>query len=335
MSLNKRETVTMRKYFFLRKFLVVFILISLNSSAQTIENFKKHTAYLSSDKLEGRGNGSRGIILAADYISKQFKAIGLDPIYKNSFFQRFPYPDQEQLESNIVGFIPALPATEKSIVFTAHYDAYGIRKIEGSNDSIHNGARDNAIGVAALIELARMYKNEKPPAQNIIFIATAAEEFGQYGAEFYLENPLFSIDDITLCLNIDGFNVSGSREDFFVMPRQGVDFIDEIEFIAKEKGWIYNPPDWIDGMNTNFDTSSFLRRKVPAFTLWTGNQLIGGGKAVQINFGSIHSPEDEMNDSWNWDGVVDHLELYKAMSDYFLSNPGGIKVTEPELFKVE
>ena len=42
-----------------------------------------------------------------------------------------------------------------------------------------------------------------------------------------------------------------------------------------------------------------------------------------------------MNDSWNWDGVVDYLELYKAMSDYFLSNPGWIKVTEPELFKVE
>ncbi len=78
MALNKREIVTKRKYFFLNIFLVVFILLSLNSSAQTIENFKKHTAYLSSDKLEGRGNGSRGIILAADYISKQFKAIGLD-----------------------------------------------------------------------------------------------------------------------------------------------------------------------------------------------------------------------------------------------------------------
>ena len=78
MSLNKRETVTMRKYFFLNIFLVVFILLSLNSSAQTIENFKRHTAYLSSDELEGRGNGSRGIILAADYISKQFKATGLD-----------------------------------------------------------------------------------------------------------------------------------------------------------------------------------------------------------------------------------------------------------------
>ncbi len=324
----------MRKLFFLSKLLIVFILTSINSSAQTIEYFKKHTTYLSSDKLEGRGKGSRGIILAAEYISKQFESIGLDPIYKNSYFQRFPYPDQDQLESNIVGVIPALRPTEKSIVFTAHYDAYGIKKIEGNNDSIHNGARDNAIGVAALIELARMYKNEKPPTQNIIFIATAAEEFGQYGAEFYLDNPLYNIHDITLCLNIDGFNVSGSREDFFVMPRQGVDFIDEIEFIAKEKGWIYNPPDWIDGMNTSFDTASFLRRNVPAFTLWTGNQLKGGGKAVQINFGSIHSPEDEMNDVWNWDGVVDHLELYKAMSDYFLSKPEGIKVTEPELFKL-
>ena len=78
MSLNKRETVTMRKYFFLSKFLVVFILISLNSSAQLIETFQKHTAYHYSEQKDGRGNGSRGIILAADYISKQFKATGLD-----------------------------------------------------------------------------------------------------------------------------------------------------------------------------------------------------------------------------------------------------------------
>jgi len=314
------------------KLLIVAILISLHTSGQTISHFKKHTAYLSSDELEGRGTGSRGAILAADYIAEQFDAIGLEPINENSYLQKFPYPGQDQLESNIVGVIPALQASDESIVFMAHYDAYGIKKTDENNDSIYNGARDNAIGVAALIELARMYKTEKPPLQNIVFVATAAEEFGQYGAEYYLENAVYNIHDITICLNIDGFNVSGPREDFFVMPRQGVDFIDEIELIAKKKGWIYRPPDWIDGMNTNFDTASFLRRNIPAFTLWTGNQLKGGGDAEQTDFGAIHSPDDEMNDNWNWDGVIDHLELYKAISDYFLSKPEGIKVTNPELF---
>jgi Zn-dependent M28 family amino/carboxypeptidase len=323
----------MRNYFFQKELLLVFMMLSFIASAQIISNFKAHTIYLSSDQLEGRGNGSRGIVLAADYISKQFELIGLNGIEGGSYFQKFPYPEQDQLESNVIGVIPALHATNKSIVFTAHYDAYGIHKIEGSNDSIHNGARDNAIGVAALIELARMYKSEKAPSQNIVFIATAAEEFGQYGAEFYAENPVYSLNDITICLNIDGFNVSGVREDFFVMPRQGVDFIDEIELIAKEKGWIYNPPDWIDGMNINFDSSSFLRRKVPAFTLWVGNQLKGGEEAAQVKFGAIHSPNDEISDSWNWDGVMDHLELYKAISDYFLNYPSEIKVTDPELFK--
>ena len=298
-----------------------------------VENVKDHTVYLSSDKLKGRGTGSAGIALARDYISQQFQEMGLQPLSVGTYRQNFNVPDQTQPESNVIGILPAKTQTEKSLIFTAHYDGYGVQVTEDSTDSIYNGARDNAVGVAALIELARLYVQGNAPQVNLVFVATAAEEIGLHGSEYYLENPVYPAEDILMCLNIDGFNVSGKRINFFVMPRQGVDFVDDIVFLAKRSGWIYDPPDWIDSMNTNFDKASFLKRGIPAVTLWVGDKLMGGGTAPRLNFGDIHSAADEINNDWRWGGVVDHLELYKRAGDYFMQVDRKASVNNPDLFQ--
>ncbi|MFQ5683767.1 MAG: M20/M25/M40 family metallo-hydrolase [Candidatus Binatia bacterium] len=317
---------------------VLMCALPLGSRAQVVENFKAHTEYLASDELGGRGTGSKDIRLAAEYIARQFKSIGLQPIANRSYYQQFPIPGQTKAEANIIGIIPAGSATNHSLVFTAHYDAYGddadgFGEIEEQEDTINNGALDNATGVAAIIEIARIFKTEKAPVQNLVFVATAAEEGGLYGSRYYVEHPVYPLQGITICLNIDGFNVSGQREDYYIMPRQGVDFVDEIESIAASMGWFYVSPDWVDQMNTSFDTASFLAKRIPAFTLWTGNRLKGGKTAPPIEFGKIHTPDDEVNKNWNWDGVADHIALYKAIADYFLSHPDSISVTDPTLFQ--
>ena len=296
------------------------------------DDFKRHTYYLASDELEGRGNGSEGIALAAKYIEAQFRAIGLTPIDGYSYLQLFPIPNQQKSEANVVGVIKAATQTNRSIVFTAHYDALGIIKKAGQKDVIHNGARDNAIGVAAMIEMARQYQQGAKPAHNLVFIATAAEETGQYGSDYYAQNPVFPLKDIIINVNFDGFNVTGPKEDYYVMPRQGVDFVDEIDAVSAKLGWVNITPNWIDQMNNKFDTSTFLRKGVPAFTLWTGDRAKGGKQAKSLKFGNIHSPDDQVSDQWNWDGVEDHINLYKAISDYFLHHPDGIKVTDRKLF---
>ena len=303
------------------------------NQSEILKNLKNNTKYLSSDKLEGRGAGSNGIKLAVAYISKEFGRIGLHSMADGTYIQQFSNPEREGVESNIIGFIPAATATAESIVFTAHYDGYGIISIGNDMESIYNGARDNAVGVAALIELAGMYANESAPQRNIVFVATAAEELGQYGSIYYTENPIFKVDEIVMCLNIDGFNVSGKRINFFVMPRQGVDFVDDMVLLAQRLGWIYDPPDWVDSMNTNFDTSSFLKRGIPAMTIWVGDRLINGDMAPRFNFGDIHSPLDQINEDWNWSGVMDHLELYKKTGDYFIRYKGEPRVKNPELFE--
>ena len=312
---------------------VLMCVLPLSSRAQVVDNFKTHTEYLASDELRGRGTGSKEIRLAAEYIAGQFKSIGLQPMADQSYFQQFPIPGQSEMEANVIGIIPAASATNRSLVFTAHYDGYGVREIEGQEDIIYNGARDNAIGVAALIEIARIFKTEKAAAQNLVFVATAAEESGKHGSRYYIEHPVYPLQEITICLNIDGFNVSGSREDYYVMPRQGVDFVDEIETIAASMGWFHVSPDKVDHMNRSFDTVLFLAKGIPAFTLWTGDRLKGGKTAPPIDFGRIHTPDEEVNKNWNWEGVEDHIALYKAIADYFLNHPDNISVTDLTLFK--
>lgn len=304
-----------------------FVLLS-----QSRDQVKRHTEYLASDQLEGRGTGSKGSRLAAEYIAEQFKEIGLLDIHGESYFQEFPVSDKKEMEANVVGLIEAALPSKRSIVFTAHYDAYGIRRSEGEADSIYNGARDNAVGVGALIEIARMYAEEDPPEHNLIFVATAAEEFGLYGSKFYVENPRYPSDEIIINLNIDGFNVSGPREDFFAFPRQGIDYLDKIKKVLKPLGWYHTNESWVDDLNKSFDTASFLGKGIPAITIWTGNRLKGGEMAKPLAFGAIHSPEDEVTDLWNWEGVEDHLLLYKTLADYFLEHPDGINVIEPNLF---
>lgn len=302
-------------------------------SLDILKRFKENTIFLSSDQLEGRGAGSEGIKLAAEYISNQFEHIGLQPMSDGTYIQEFKYPENGNVESNIIGIIPASQPTTRSIVFTAHYDGYGILKNDGQKDSIYNGARDNAIGVAALIELAGMYQREVAPEINLVFIATAGEEFGQYGSAHYVRHPIFKADDIVMCMNIDGFNVSGVRTSFFVMPRQGVDFVDDIVLVAQRSGWIYDPPEWVDTMNKYFDSASFLKKGIPSVTLWVGDRMQGGQMAPKLNFGAIHSPKDEINEDWNWEGVIDHLNLYKTLGDHFMKTNGQISVKNPELFE--
>ncbi|WP_224491349.1 M28 family peptidase [Robertkochia flava] len=314
--------------------LLVFLRTPENLYSQIEERMQSHTVFLSSDSLMGRGSGSKGLGVAAAYIAGKFKEIGLEPYEKDGYYQKFRIPHQEVPEQNVVGYLPGNSPSQRSVIFTAHYDGLGVGKKTATGDSIFNGARDNAAGVAALIELARIYSNGEPPPFNMVFIATAAEESGLHGSRYYLNHPVFPREEIIICLNIDGFNVSGPRSDFYIFPRQGINFLERMCEILANKGWVYASPDWIDSMNTMFDTATFLERGVPAITLWQGDLLPDGTRAAPIPFGQIHSAEDEVTALWDWTGTMGHLQMYRELGDYFLRFPDSLEVTKPELFKI-
>lgn len=111
---------------------------------------------------------------------------------------------------NVVGMLPGADPELKNeyILLTAHYDHVGsgssaLGRPYTSSDSIYNGARDNALGISALLAAARSL-SAQPPARSVIFAAFTAEEMGLLGSQYYAEHPLVPLAQIVFNLNADG-----------------------------------------------------------------------------------------------------------------------------------
>jgi Tol biopolymer transport system component len=183
------------------------------------KSLKKHITYLSSDELQGRLTGSAGEKKAADYIASQFKALGLKPYTNNSYFQTFNYKvklnphatdgsgDKVNNGTNVIGFLDNKAA--KTIVIGAHYDHLGLNEHNhstkpNSHGEIHNGADDNASGVAGVLELARMYsQNATKENVNYIFALFSGEEDGLIGSKHMAETLKSLHPNVVTMINMD------------------------------------------------------------------------------------------------------------------------------------
>lgn len=173
-----------------------------------------HVDYLASPELEGRGVGTAGLDLAADYIEEKFRQYGLLPGGDDGGYrQRFTVPsgpDGEPHEvANVIGYIAGSNAawSEQSAIVSAHYDHLGfgwpdVR--QGNENTLHAGADDNASGVAVMLELAKNLAAGEPPLRNLVFVAFTAEESGLLGSKQFVEHPLpFPLAGLRGVINID------------------------------------------------------------------------------------------------------------------------------------
>ena len=105
--------------------------------------------------------------------------------------------------NNVVGLLegsdPKLKA--EAIVFSAHYDAYGL----SADNRIYHGAADNALGVAEMLAIAESFsKTETKPRRSMIFLAVTGEEYGGYGSDYWVKNPTWKIKQVAADFNLDG-----------------------------------------------------------------------------------------------------------------------------------
>jgi Zn-dependent M28 family amino/carboxypeptidase len=154
---------------------------------------------LSSDEMEGRATFSPGIDKAATFIESEFKSIGLQPLAGESSFRQTFEKDGKSL-FNVAGMIPGKSKAKEIVVFSGHYDHLGIVKGD-PQDSIANGADDDASGTTAVIALAKYYKALNNNERTLIFVAFTAEELGGFGAIHFSKklNP----DEVVAMFNIE------------------------------------------------------------------------------------------------------------------------------------
>ena len=202
--------------------LVFFLTLVACKQEYTPENkIKEDVVFLADDKLEGRGTGTEGEKIAADYISERFKSIGLEGKGTDGFFQDFTFTPKKDPHSevkysetnsdstitgrNILAYLDN--KAEKTIIIGAHYDhlGYGDRGgslYRGEEKQIHNGADDNASGVALMLNLASKLK-ETNKNNNYLFMAFSGEEMGLLGSNYFVKNTTLPIESINYMLNMD------------------------------------------------------------------------------------------------------------------------------------
>ncbi|WP_299121365.1 M28 family peptidase [uncultured Winogradskyella sp.] len=213
----------------MKKLMFLFVLVaflSCKNEAKVAENkIKEDVVFLADDKLEGRQTGTQGEILASEYLIKRFETIGLEPKGTEGYLQSFSFKPKTDPHSevefttnadstitgnNVIGFIDNNVKT--TIVIGAHYDHLGYGG-EGSlyrekDKAVHNGADDNASGVAVLLNLASRLKikndqSEIKDKNNYLFMAFSGEEMGLLGSNYFSKNPTIKTESINYMINMD------------------------------------------------------------------------------------------------------------------------------------
>ena len=189
--------------------------------------------------------------------------------------QSGPSMNRAFLSHNVIGVIegsdPQLK--EEYLLLTAHFDHVGTGKNGGgqfsAEDSIFNGARDNACGTTALLTAANALA-QKPPQRSVIVLAVTGEEVGLLGSQYYAENPMIPLKQTIFNLNTDGGGYNNT-ENVAVIGFNRVGAAQEMRAGAKAVGLgVIIDPAPEAGLFDRSDNVSFAAKGVPAPTFSTG-----------------------------------------------------------------
>ncbi|MGN6619952.1 MAG: M28 family metallopeptidase, partial [Sphingomonas sp.] len=217
---------------------------------------------------------------------------------------------------NVIGILPGTKRPDETVFYTAHWDHLGhCDPVDG--DSICNGARDNASGVAGLVALAEAQAKAGPAARTIAFMSVTAEEAGLLGSEYYAEHPIFPLAKMVGGVNMDVLNTDGATKDFVITGYGKSQFDALVKPLAAAQGRVVEPePDPERGGYYRSDHFSFAKLGVPMLDGGSGEDLVNGGTAAghaaAIDYieHRYHKPQDEYNPNWDWSGAVQDLTLY-------------------------
>lgn len=286
--------------------ILLFLFPSISSIAQEkaneLQQVKIDVVYLASDFLEGRETGTKGEALAADYIAFRYAQLGMKTISKeDGYFQSFPFKQmsnphaqhahgpKEGTGKNVVGFMDN--EADKTIVIGAHYDHLGMGtsgSLHAGEPAIHNGADDNASGIAAMMLMAEWIKAENLKESNFLFIAFSGEEMGLFGSKYFAEHPTIDLDKVSAMINMDMVGRLNAEK---VIAINGVGTSPVFkEMIANNKTADITAATTDSGIGPS-DHTSFYLKDVPVLHFFTGQHMDyhkPGDDSHLVNFVGIH-----------------------------------------------
>ncbi len=285
-----------------------------NEGRVAIEGWVTHTAL---ERLLTAAGAPNYPALKAAAVKRDFKPI---PLAAHASFS-VTNTTREVASKNVIakldGSAPLL--RDDYIVYTAHWDHLG-RNAKLTGDQIFNGAADNAIGTAVLLEIAQGFASlpaAARPQRSLLFLAVTAEEKGLLGARYYATHPLYPLKKTLANINIDGAQTKGVSRDIEVIG-YGNSTLDDLAAAILQKTNRILVPDTEPqkGYFYRSDHFEFAKEGVPAFYTHSGKDIIGPlagyGKKRSDEYTTedYHKVSDEIKPWWDFEGAATDTRLF-------------------------
>jgi Zn-dependent M28 family amino/carboxypeptidase len=200
--------------------------------------------------------GALVFVLTAD-AATEFKISAKNKVTEKKFF-------------NVVGIIPGKSRPDEYVIFSAHYDHLGIGKPNAEQDSIFNGANDDASGTTAVIALARYFNKIKQNERTLVFAAFTAEESGGFGSQYFSKQ--FDPGKVMAMFNIEmiGTDSKWGKNSAYITGYEKTDMGKIMQQNLEGTGFLFQPDPYPDQqLFYRSDNATLARLGVPAHTIST------------------------------------------------------------------
>ncbi|MHC1774887.1 MAG: M28 family metallopeptidase [Lentimicrobium sp.] len=322
-TVNFTAMININKFF--KLILIIFLLQSNNLlvAQVNLKEIKSIVYFLSDDDKLGRKNGSPQSLEVSDWIKAYYENNGLES-FNNDYFHCYTYVNGDSIEiheRNVVGLLKSTDTIDQMyIIISAHFDHLGT--ITGEEDSVYNGANDNATGVALMLGLIHEFKQTAFRPYNLIFAAFSGEEEGLRGSADFAENLPVPREKVQLNLNFDmlGRTDSIGKQTYFITGSNYTNLKDIILDFNRHEKWKLDTASANNLLFLLSDNYSFIESsqnstyKIPAHTFSTDTP----------NAPDYHSVNDEA-DRIDYKNLLSFTRYIARLTDYIGKNKTEIK----------
>lgn len=281
----------------MKKFLLLLFSTSIlacnhNSDDKYLKTTSELVQTLSSDSMEGRRPGTSGFERAAKFVETYLALLKIEPFFGGSY--RDTIGSFKRSIFNIVGVIDGGNPTNDYILIGAHLDHFG--KFDAYEDSVFNGANDNASGVTAVLQIAKELKKHKFDKKVIIAFFTL-EEFHKQGSKHLAKKLRKENIKLLYMINFEmiGCPLTSSPYKAYITGFDKSNFAEVANKLLKDEFIIDNQEDSTDRLFRASDNYPFyLEFKIPSHSISTSDS----------SFKYLHSPADDYSQI-----NVQHMDL--------------------------
>lgn len=238
--------------------------------------------------------------------SSDFRPVALDGVTMSlDFGQTF----SRLTTRNVAARLTGTTRPQEAVMYGAHWDAYGRAVANAAGDDIYNGAVDNATGVAAILELARLFAEAPRTERSLIFVSWGAEEAGLLGAYHYAANPLTPLETTVVNINMDSLLPGPASDEIVVIGYGKTDAQDRLAALAQGEGRTLIP-DPAPQVGAFYRSDHFPLAKMGVPALFAAAGFTGASDASRAYVRDrYHQPTDEWSSDWSMEGAAQDLQL--------------------------